>query len=74
VNRGDAPAADSAVLARAVRELDLPRGDGHGGVAYLTGEARTIQSIRRYLVGELGWDRRAVLTKPFWTPGKRGMD
>jgi hypothetical protein len=26
------------------------------------------------LVRERGWPRRSVLTKPFWTPGKRGMD
>jgi NADPH-dependent ferric siderophore reductase len=45
-----------------------------GGVAYVAGEARTVQSVRQLLVRELGWDRRSVLTKPFWAPGKRGLE
>ncbi|MEU2335174.1 siderophore-interacting protein [Streptomyces sp. NPDC006654] len=45
-----------------------------GGVAYVAGEARDVQAVRRVLVQEAGWDRRAVLTKPFWTPGKKGME
>ncbi|MCV7421718.1 siderophore-interacting protein [Mycobacterium yunnanensis] len=64
-------AADSAVLADAVRGLRLPR---HPGVAYLAGEARTVQRLRSILVEERGWDRRHVVTKPFWTPGRVGMD
>lgn len=71
VERGNRPAADSAVLTDALRALPLP---DHPGVAYLAGEARTIQALRRLLVTERGWDRRAILTKPFWTPGRRGMD
>lgn len=45
-----------------------------GGIAYVAGEARTVQRVRQALVREGGWDRRAVLTKPFWTPGKRGLE
>ena len=45
-----------------------------GGIAYVAGEARTVQQVRQVLVRELGWDRRSVLTKPFWAPGKRGME
>jgi NADPH-dependent ferric siderophore reductase len=71
VQRGDASAEDSAVLADAVRALELP---GHAGVAYLAGEARTIQTLRKILVAERGWDRRAICTKPFWTPGRSGME
>jgi NADPH-dependent ferric siderophore reductase len=64
-------AADSAVLADALRALDLPE---RPGVAYLAGEARTIQRLRRILTDERGWDRRQIVTKPFWTPGRTGMD
>jgi NADPH-dependent ferric siderophore reductase len=71
VARGDNPAADSAVLTEALRGLRLP---DHPGVAYLAGEARTIQAARRILINECGWDRRNIHTKPFWTPGRRGMD
>ncbi|MDQ0789338.1 NADPH-dependent ferric siderophore reductase [Streptomyces sp. B3I7] len=45
-----------------------------GGMAYVAGEARTVQHVRQVLVREAGWDRRAVLTKPFWAPGKRGLE
>jgi NADPH-dependent ferric siderophore reductase len=65
------PAAASESLVEAVHQLELPP---HPGVAYLAGEARTIQLVRRHLVAERGWPRRAIKTKPFWTPGRRGMD
>lgn len=71
VERGDAPAADSAVLADALRSLPLP---AHPGVAYLADEARTIQTLRKILTTERGWDRRQICTKPFWTPGRAGME
>ncbi|KPI04347.1 Siderophore-interacting protein [Actinobacteria bacterium OK074] len=45
-----------------------------GGVAYVAGEARTVQRVKQYLTREAGWDRRAVRTKPFWAPGKRGLE
>ncbi|RZD90876.1 siderophore-interacting protein [Streptomyces albidoflavus] len=44
-----------------------------GGIAYVAGEARDVQAVRQVLRAA-GWDRRAVLTKPFWTPGKKGME
>jgi NADPH-dependent ferric siderophore reductase len=69
--RAGAPAAASAGLVSAVRDLDLPAGPG---VAYLAGEARTCQAVRAHLVSERGWPRRSVLVKPFWAPGKRGME
>ncbi|UVO12329.1 siderophore-interacting protein [Mycobacterium sp. SVM_VP21] len=71
VERGDASAADSPVLADALRALDLP---DHPGIAYLAGEARTIQTLRKILINERGWDRRRIRTKPFWTPGRTGME
>ena len=71
VERGEASAKDSAVLADAVRDLRLP---DHPGVAYLAGEARTIQTLRKILITERGWDRRQIRTKPFWTPGRTGLE
>ncbi|TMR21551.1 siderophore-interacting protein [Nonomuraea turkmeniaca] len=71
VCRNGAPAARSQALVDAVRKLDLP---GEPGVAYLAGEARTIQAVRAHLVNERGWVRRDVRTKPFWTPGRKGLD
>jgi len=69
--RNGRPAASSQTLLDALTRLELP---SEPGVAYLAGEARTIQMLRRYLVTERRWSRRAVFTKPFWTPGKRGLD
>jgi len=41
--------------------------------------ANTARSVRasgrgRHLVAERGWPRRAVVVKPFWAPGRRGLD
>ncbi|WP_283136026.1 siderophore-interacting protein [Rhizohabitans arisaemae] len=58
-------------LVDAVRALNLP---AEPGVAYLAGEARTCQAVRDHLVRERGWSRRDVVVKPFWAPGRRGMD
>lgn len=71
VQRGDASAKDSAVPAEALRALTLP---DQPGIAYLAGEACTIQTLRKILIGERGWDRRDIRTKPFWTPGRSGME
>jgi NADPH-dependent ferric siderophore reductase len=64
-------AAASQSLVDAFAELELPASPG---LAYLAGEARTIQLLRRHLVTERGWPRQAIQTKPYWTPGKRGLD
>jgi len=69
--RGTASAARSETLLNAIRDLALPPTPG---IAYLAGEARTIQLITKHLVTDRLWPRRAIRTKPFWTPGKRGMD
>ena len=71
VYREGASAASSALLVEAVAGLELPSAPG---VAYLAGEARTCQLVRKFLVTERGWSRRSVVVKPFWTPGRRGMD
>jgi NADPH-dependent ferric siderophore reductase len=71
VARNGAGASPSLALVEALRTLALP---DVPGTAYLAGEAKTIQALRRQLVDERGWSRGSILTKPFWTPGKRGMD
>jgi NADPH-dependent ferric siderophore reductase len=71
VDRGEASAANSAPLVEALRAARLPQAPG---VAYVAGEARTCQAVRSHLVRDRGWPRRSVIVKPFWTPGKRGME
>lgn len=58
-------------LVDGVRALDLP---AEPGVAYVAGEARACQAVRRHLVQDRGWPRRSVVVKAFWAPGKRGLD
>jgi NADPH-dependent ferric siderophore reductase len=58
-------------LAKALSELDLP---SQPGIAYIAGEARSCQAIRDHLMRERGWSRRHIVVKPFWTPGKRGLE
>lgn len=69
IYRHDRPADSSQSLVDAVRDLDVPN-----GTAYLAGEARTIQLVRAHLMNDRGWSRRDIKTKPFWTPGKRGLE
>jgi len=65
------PAAASEALVKGLAAVDLP---SEPGVAYLAGEARTIQLLRRHLVADRGWPRQAIRMKPFWTPGRKGLD
>lgn len=65
------PPADQSGLLAAITSLQL---DGPPGAAYLAGEARTIQSLRTALITGHGCPHRAIRTKPFWTPGKRGLE
>ena len=58
-------------IVAALRGLSLP---ARPGVAYVAGEARDCQAARRHLTAERGWPRTAVIVKPFWAPGKRGLD
>ena len=71
VDRGEAAAADPPLLVEALRAARLPETPG---VAYVAGEARTCQAVRAHLVRDRGWPRRSVIVKPFWSPGKRGME
>jgi NADPH-dependent ferric siderophore reductase len=58
-------------LASALPALDLPT---EPGMAYIAGEARTCQAVRRHLLNDRGWPRKSTIVKPFWAPGKRGLD
>ncbi|MFJ6614853.1 siderophore-interacting protein [Streptomyces sp. NPDC091289] len=69
-HREGASPVSSKVLLGAVSELDLPEGVG---MAYVAGEARTCQAVRDHLVNVRKWPRTQIRTKPFWTPGKKGL-
>ncbi|MEU5677061.1 MULTISPECIES: siderophore-interacting protein [Streptomyces] len=71
IQNGTALAPDTRTLVQAVAALPDIR---PGTVAYIAGEAQTCQAVKRHLLHERGWPRRDIVVKPFWTPGKRGMD
>ncbi len=66
------PAENSPSLLAAVRGLRLPDA---AGVAYVAGEAKTCAAVRRHFIDERGWSAKtSIVVKPFWTPGKRGLE
>ncbi|MEV5411218.1 siderophore-interacting protein [Thermopolyspora sp. NPDC052614] len=71
IDRGTESAYDSKRLVEAVAALE---GLTPGTVVYLAGEAKTCQSVKRHLLHDRNWPRRDIVVKPFWTPGRRGMD
>jgi NADPH-dependent ferric siderophore reductase len=71
LSRHGASAERSATLINTLRSLDLPPGPGH---AYIAGEAKTCAAARRHLIDDRGWPARSISAKPFWTPGKRGLE
>jgi NADPH-dependent ferric siderophore reductase len=68
--RDTAPTTDSPLL-DTLRSLELPT---EPGMAYIAGEARACQAARRHLIHERNWPRKAITVKPFWAPGKHGLD
>ena len=70
--RGSGPAENSATLLASVRALRLP---AEPGFAYLAGEAKTCAAVRRHFIDDRGWSAKtSIAVKPFWTPGKRGLE
>ncbi|MFG2824116.1 siderophore-interacting protein [Kitasatospora sp. NPDC048365] len=55
-----------AALTEAVRAAELPAGTPY---AWIAGESGTVKSLRRHLVGERGFDRRAVTFSGYWRRG-----
>ncbi len=69
--RRGAPATEGSRLLDALRALELPTAPG---VAYVAGEARSCQVVRRHFGTERNWPRKAVTVKAFWAVGKHGPD
>lgn len=63
VPRNGRPPGDNGLLADAVRGLDLP--SATIGV-WAAGEKSAMAGVRRHLVGERGFDRRAVRPHTYW--------
>jgi NADPH-dependent ferric siderophore reductase len=61
VHRGDRPAG--VLLTDAVRAAALPDGPGQ---AWLSGESACVRDLRRHLLDDRGFDRRAVYATGYW--------
>lgn len=70
VQRHGASPVASQVLLNALDQLKLPDAPG---AAYIAGEARTCQLVRKHLMHERNWPLTAISVKPFWATGKRGL-
>lgn len=65
---GASPVASGRLL-EAVADAGIP---AENALAYIAGEGRTCQMVRRHLIAE-GWEPARIQVKPFWAPGKRGL-
>lgn len=64
--RHGTPSAQSDLLVRMLRDLELPAGNGF---VWLAGEAGKVKAARRHLVGERGIDRHDVCFIGYWKHG-----
>ncbi|MCB5907819.1 siderophore-interacting protein [Streptomyces pinistramenti] len=65
IHRKDAPGGPGEALLHAVRDADIPSGEGEV-FAWLAGEAGTVRMLRRHLVGERGLDKRQAHFTGYW--------
>jgi len=73
VVRGARPTGDIGPLTDALRSVAPTLTPAAERTAYLAGEARAIKALRAILL-EQGWSSRDILVKPFWMPGKKGLE
>ncbi|GAA0492712.1 siderophore-interacting protein [Streptomyces sp. NPDC046215] len=64
-------AAHEAPVLDSVRAAELPEGTPY---AWIAGESGTVKALRRHLVGERGFDRRAVTFTGYWRRGASEED
>ncbi|MEU5427366.1 siderophore-interacting protein [Streptomyces olivoreticuli] len=64
-------AGHATPLLDAVRAAELPTGTPY---AWIAGESGTVRAVRRHLVGERGFDRRAVTFTGYWRRGASEED
>ncbi|AIA02791.1 siderophore-interacting protein [Streptomyces noursei] len=69
--RDPAAAGQGAPVLDALRAADLPAGAPY---AWIAGEAGGVKAVRRHLVGERGFDRRAVKFTGYWRRGATEED
>lgn len=63
------PVSPTSALESAVRQLQLPEGEGY---IWAAGESTTIRDIRQYLVQERGVDKSHIRAASYWRRGNAG--
>lgn len=43
-------------------------------IVYVGGDSRVCVALNQYFRRELNWDTKQIKTKPFWNPGKKGLE
>lgn len=43
-------------------------------MVYIAGDSRVCVALNQYFRKELHWDGKLIKTKPFWNPGKKGLE
>ncbi|MFH8366034.1 siderophore-interacting protein [Streptomyces sp. NPDC018031] len=64
--RDGADGPRTGLIPDAVRAARLPDGTGY---AWIAGEAGTVRALRRHLVGDRGFDRKAITFTGYWRKG-----
>ncbi|WP_276166689.1 siderophore-interacting protein [Zobellia alginiliquefaciens] len=62
----------TAVLSEVLQKL-LPNMSGKKMV-YIAGDSRVCVALNKYFRKELNWNTKQIKTKPFWNPGKKGLE
>lgn len=68
VERLGAPAGPSDLMAKALADFVLPKGQGF---AYVIGETSNVRRQRQDLIAR-GFDRKAIYSEGYWRPGRLG--
>ncbi|MDE1181616.1 siderophore-interacting protein [Paraburkholderia sp.] len=64
--RSGVDAERGAAMLQAVRETELPEGDGY---VWAAGESSTIKAVRQHLAGERGIDKSRIRAASYWKQG-----
>lgn len=59
-----------AALLEAIRETNLPQGEGY---VWAAGESASMRAVRQHLVGERGIDKKRIRAAAYWRQGDAGV-
>jgi len=57
-------------MLEAIRETDLPQGEGY---VWAAGESASMRAVRQHLVAERGIDKKRIRAAAYWRQGDAGV-